>query len=120
VSQTAWERRPPDHTVTQNDTGVLIEDILKDSKGVTVDLTGASSVQYQARLPGQLLSAGIDQAATIVSPATAGRVRRTLAAADTDTPGDLIEQWKVTFGGGAIERFPATKHKLRIVPDSAV
>lgn len=119
MSLTAWERRPPDHTVTQNDTGVLIEDILRDSKGVTVDLTGAT-VQYQARIPGLALSAGIDQAATVVAPATGGRVRRTLVAADTDTPGDLIEQWKVTFGGGAVERFPATKHKLRIVSDSAV
>jgi hypothetical protein len=120
VSQTAWERRPPDHTVTQNDSGILIEDILRDSKGVTVDLTGVTEVRYQARLPGSVISAGIDQAATIVAPSTGGRVRRTLAAGDTDTPGDLIEQWKVTFGTGAIERFPAAKHKLRIVPDSAV
>lgn len=119
MSYTAWERRPPDHTVTQNDTGVLIEDILRDSKGVVVDLTGAT-VQYQARIPGSALSAGIDQPATVVAPATGGRVRRTLAAADTDTVGALVEQWKVTFGGGAIERFPATKHKLLIVPDSAV
>lgn len=118
MSQTAWERRPPDHTVTQNDDQVLVEDILRDSKGVIVDLTGAA-VRYQARFPGLALSAGIDQTATIVSPATSGKVRRTLVAADTDTPGDLIEVWKVTFGTGAIERFPATKHKLRIVPDPA-
>jgi hypothetical protein len=119
MSQTAWERRPPDHTVTQNDTGVLIEDILRDSKGNLVDLTGAT-VRYQARMPGLALSLGIDQDATVVAPETGGRVRRTLVAGDTDTPGELIEQWKVTFGGGAVERFPATKHKLRIVPDSAL
>jgi len=118
VSQTAWERRPPDHVITQNDVGVLIEDVLRDSKGIVVDLTGAT-VRYQARLPGLALSSGIDQVAAVVAPATNGRVRLTVVAADTDTPGDLIEQWKVTFGGGAIERFPAAKHKLRIVPDSA-
>jgi hypothetical protein len=120
VSQTAWERRPPDHTVTQNDVSVLIEDVLRDSKGVIVDLTGVTEVRYQARLPGQAISAGIDQAATVVAPATGGTVRRTLVAGDTDTSGDLIEQWKVTFSGGQIERFPARKHKLRIVPDSVV
>jgi hypothetical protein len=119
VSQTAWERRPPDHTVTQNDAGVLIEDVLRDSKGAVVDLTGAT-VRYQARIPGQPISAGIDQLATIPPPAQNGRIQYALVAADTDTPGDLIEQWKVTFGGGGIERFPASKHKLRIVPDSAV
>jgi hypothetical protein len=119
VSQTAWERRPADHTITQNDVGVLIEDILRDSKGVLLDLSNAT-VQYQARIPGSALSLGIDRPATVVAPATGGRVRYTLVAADTDTPGALIEQWKVTFGGGGIERFPATKHKLLIVPDSAV
>lgn len=119
MSQTAWERRPPDHTITQNDVGVLIEDILTDSKGNLVDLTGAT-VRYQARFPGLALSLGIDQAAAGVAPLTGGKVRYTVVTADTDTPGDLIEQWKVTFGGSAIERFPARKHKLRIVPDSAV
>lgn len=119
MSQTSWERRPPDHTVTQNDVGVLIEDILRDSKGNLVDLTGAT-IQYQARIPGQAISAGIDRAAAGVAPLTSGKVRYTIIAADTDTIGDLIEQWRVTFGGGGIERFPATKHKLRIVPDSAV
>jgi len=120
MSPTAWERRPPDHTITQNDVGVLIEDILRDSKGVIVDLTGVTNVRYQARFPGLALSSGIDQDGSVVSPATAGKVRRTVIAGDTDTPGDLIEQWKVTFAGGQIERFPAAKHKLRIVPDSAV
>jgi hypothetical protein len=120
VSQTAWERRPPDHTLTQNDSGVPIEDVLRDSKGNLVDLTGATAIRYQARLPGLALSLGIDQAAAGVAPLTDGRVRYVVVAADTDTPGDLIEQWKVTFGAGAIERFPARKHKLRIVPDSAV
>jgi hypothetical protein len=120
VSQTAWERRPPDHVITQNDVGVLIEDILTDSKGVIVDLTGATAIRYQARFPGLALATGIDQLAAGVAPLTGGRVRLVVVAGDTDTPGDLIEQWKVTFGGGAIERFPARKHKLRIVPDSAV
>lgn len=119
MSQTAWERRPPDHTITANDVGVLIEDTLRDSKGVIVDLTGAT-VRYQARIPGLALSLGIDQPATVVAPATGGKVRLTTTAPDTDTPSALIEQWKVTFGGGQIERFPASKHKLLIVPDSAV
>ena len=119
MSQSAWERRPPDHTITQNDVGVLIEDVLRDSKGVLVDLTGAT-IRYQARIPGSALSLGIDQAAVAVAPTTSGKVRYTVVAADTDTPGALVEQWKVTFGGGQIERFPASKHKLLIVPDSAV
>lgn len=118
MSQTAWERQPPDHEITQNDVGTLIEDILTDSKGNVVDLTGAT-VRYQARFPGQPLSSGIDKDGTVPAPSTDGRARLTVVAGDTDLHGTLEEQWKVTFGGGAVERFPARKHKLLIQPDSA-
>jgi hypothetical protein len=118
MSRTAWERRAPDHRITQNDASTTIEDQLRDRYGNVVDLTGAS-VQYQARFPGGTLAAGIDRAGTIIGTATNGQVRVTVLAADTDTRGFLVEQWRVTFAGGAVERFPPGKHKLEIAPDTA-
>jgi hypothetical protein len=42
------------------------------------------------------------------------------AAGDTDTIGDLMVQWRVSFAGGAIERFPNSGwQKVRIIRGSA-
>lgn len=114
----AWDRRAPDHHVTQNDTGTTIYEALKDRNGVAVDLTGAS-VLYTARLPG----AGalkVNAAATVETPATSGIVSYRYLAADSDTDGDLLERWRVTYAGGNIQRFPAAgPHKVRIWRDIA-
>lgn len=120
MSRTAWERRAPDHSITQSDASTTIEDTLRDRYGNVVDLTGVTNVRYQARFPGGTLVAGIDKDGAIIAPGTNGQVRVTVLAADTDTHGYLVEQWKVTFGGGAIERFPVGKHKLYIAPDTAL
>lgn len=113
MSLTAWRRRPVDHECTQDDVGFVVEDTLRDNKGALVDLTGISSVRYVLWIPGAA-SAEVDQLGAVIAPATNGQVRYTFVAADTDTLGDFMEQWKVTFSGSAIQRFPSEPHKMTI------
>lgn len=113
MSISAWKRRPPDIYWAQGDTAPAISEILRDGNGAVVNLTGAS-VKFQAKFPGQA-AAEIDAAATLSGTPTDGTVTYTPLSADTDTVGDLLVQWKVTFAGGTIERFPNSGHqKLRI------
>lgn len=112
MSKTQWFRKAPEHECTQDDVGFVVEDTLKDNKGVVVDLTGAT-VRYVLWAPGAA-SAEVDAVASVIAPATNGQVRYTFVAVDTDTSADYMEQWKVTFGGGAVQRFPSNPHKMRI------
>lgn len=114
MSRTAWQRKAPDVYWSQGDTAPAISEILKDGLGVAVNLTGAS-VRFQATFPGAA-SPEIDSAATLSGTPTDGTVTYTPVTADTDTIGDLLVQWKVTFAGGAIERFPNSGYqKVRII-----
>lgn len=116
MTETAWERRSPDVYWAQGDTAPAISEVLKDGTGAVVDLTGAS-VRFLGTFPDAASTAqNIDQAATITPPATNGTVSYTPISADTDTPGDLMLAWKVTFAGGAVEHFlNSTYQKLRIL-----
>ena len=114
MSLTRWQRRAPDIYWSQGDTAPAISEILLDGNGAAVNLTGAS-VRFQATFPGAA-SAEIDASATLSGTPTDGTVTYTPVTADTDTIGDLLVQWKVTFAGGAIERFPNSDYqKLRIM-----
>ena len=115
MSLSAWQRKPPDIYWTQGDTAPAISEQLLDGTGAPVNLSGGTTVRFQALFPDSASSAqAIDQAATIVTPAS-GLVSYTPVAADTDTIGDALVQWKVTFAGGAIEHFPNSGYqKLRI------
>lgn len=113
----AWDRRAPDHHITQNDTGTTVYEQLYDRNGNAVDLTGAS-VLYTARFPGGVLK--VSAAATIETPTTSGIVSYRYLAADSDTDGDLLERWKVTYANGQVQRFPPSgPHKVRVWRDIA-
>ncbi|MBA2704917.1 MAG: hypothetical protein H0U60_13830 [Blastocatellia bacterium] len=102
-----------DFRIKQGDTLPVIESILTDAQGVVVDLTAASAVTFRMRTKdgGTLALVGT---ATILAPATAGRVRYAWNAADTAIAGEYEADWKVTFTGGATATFPSGSY-LRVL-----
>jgi hypothetical protein len=112
MSRTRWQRKAPDFNWTQGDTAPAIAEQLFDGTGTAVNLSGAT-VKFQMAGPGQA-TAEVDATATITDAAL-GKVSYTPITADTDTIGVYMVQWKVTFGGGAIERFPNSDYqKIKI------
>lgn len=90
--------------IKQGDTLPIFQVTLK-AGGVAVDLTGAT-VTFEMR----------DEYGAIVVQAAAtpdadqvtnkGVVAFTFTAANTATAGKFLAEWKVDFGGGAIQTFP--------------
>lgn len=112
---TRWKRKAPDFYWKQNDTSPAIAFQLKDGNGVAVNLTGAT-VKFMMWAPGAA-AIKVNAAATITD-ATTGKVSYTPSATDTDTPGDYIAEWQVTFSGGAVETFPNGDWlKVRVLDD---
>ena len=117
MSRTRWQRKAPDHHWKQGDTAPAIAEQLFDGLGVPVVLTGAS-VKFMMWGPGDA-AVKVNAAATITDAAT-GKVSYTPLAANTDTPGDYLVEWQVTFSGGAIETFPNSDwQKVRVKDDIA-
>lgn len=112
MSLTAWKRKAPEHACTEGDFGHTVEEILKDAHGTVVDLTGAN-VAYILHAPGAT-SDKVSAAATVVLPATNGQVKYTFTSGNTDTPGDYIERFRVTFSGGSVQYYPTEPHKYRV------
>ena len=82
--------------------------------GTAVDLTGAS-VRFRARDP-RNSTLVIDQAATITSPATAGKVSYTPTLTDTAVSYEvppLVCWWQVTLSGGAVQDTPESNLFIR-------
>ena len=117
MSRSAWQRKPPDAWWKQNDTAPAIAEQLLDGLGVAVNLAGAT-VKFMGWLQGDT-AVKVNAAAT-VTDAALGKVSYIPIAADTNTPGDMLVEWQVTFGGGAIETFPnADWQKVRVKDDIA-
>ena len=117
MSRTAWERKAPDAYWKQGDTAPALAEQLFDGTGAAVSLAGAS-VKFMAWFPGDT-TVKINAAATITDAAT-GKVSYTPTALNTDTVGDLMCEWQVTFGGGAVETFPNSNwQKIRVLDDIA-
>ena len=117
MSLSAWRRKAPDAYWKQGDTAPAIAEQLLDGTGAPVNITGAS-VKFMAWFPGDA-TVKVNAAATITGAST-GLVSYTPIAADTNTIGDLMVEWQVTFSGGAIETFPNSGwQKVRVVDDIA-
>ena len=103
---------PYEHELVQGDSAPSITETLLDGDGVAVNLTGAT-VNWVLR-PEHSDAPSVNTAATIVTPAS-GIVRITPTTVHTQDWGSFLEVWRVTFGGGAIETFPASHaHRVRI------
>lgn len=92
------------------------------SGGTAVDLTGAT-VKFIMRAADANFApsngtAKINTTAVIVSPATSGVVRYDWATQDTDSPGNYVAEWQVTFTDSKVETFPTlTYHAISIMAD---
>lgn len=85
------------------DTAPAIEVTCKDSDGDAVDVSG-STVRFHMKARGAS-STTVDAAATIVDGPT-GVVKYQWVTADTDTAGDYLAEFEVTYTDGTIESFP--------------
>lgn len=115
MSRTAWQRRPPDHSLVQGDTGRTVTDQLIDGNGDPVDLSPGSptvTVKYLLWAPGAA-AAKVNANATIVTPAS-GIVRYAFLAGDIDTAGPYIEEWQVTTGSNVVTYPEPVPHKVKI------
>lgn len=94
----------PDFTVRVNDTEGEITSTLKYASGAIVNLTGAT-VRFRMRpIEGGALK--VDAVATVTGLATEGNVLYQWLAADTNTAGLYVAEWRVTFADTGIESFP--------------
>jgi len=92
-----------DFLIKRGDRREPIERVLRGSDGNPVDLTGASVRFIMKTLEGVVK---VDAGATIVGTPSAGRVRYSWGATDTDTAGPFRAEFEVTFGDGTKQTFP--------------
>ena len=97
MSRSRWQRKAPDFYWKQGDTAPAIAEQLFDGLGAAVNLAG-STVKFMMWGPGDA-AVKVNASATITDAPT-GKVSYTPTALNTDTPGDYMVEWQVTFGGG--------------------
>lgn len=106
----------PVFSIKQNDLWPAIRAILRDSDGNAIDLTG-STVTFTMRVYGSATPPVISAAAaTVLSPATAGRVEYQWAGADTATLGMYQAEFGLDIGGKVGTAPNATHLLVRINP----
>lgn len=88
----------------QHDTYPQIRVQLFDSAGTPIDIT-SSSINFIMRTVPGTAAPKVNASATIVD-APNGIVGYTPIGANTDTVGDFMAEWQVTFPGGAKQTFP--------------
>lgn len=102
-------------TVGQHDHGVPMKSSLVDGDGAPVNLSGASvhlAVSAGVGYP------RIVDAQAVVEDAANGAVSYTWTSTDTQTPGNYIASWEVTFADGSLESFPNDSYiTVNITPD---
>lgn len=77
-----------------------IDALLQDGNGVALSMAEPPTVKFQMRKKSDTVLK-IDRAAVIVDAPTA-HVRVTTTAGDTDTPGNYIAEWRVSYAGGDV------------------
>ena len=105
-----------DFTIRQNDQLPSIAATLKNSDGTAIDLTGAD-VNFQMNSAAG--ASKVNAAATVVTAAS-GPVQSGWAAGDTDTAGDFVGCWEITFASGKKLTCPNTaNYSITVVADLA-
>lgn len=105
-----------DFYIGQGDTASTMLVTLRDANGNPVDITGAT-VHIDVT-PIKAAAKIVDAAATIVN-APLGQVSYTFTAPQTNTPGDYLATFTVTYAGGQVQAFPnAGYYLITINPDA--
>lgn len=104
-----------DFTIKAHDRLPVIQAVL-GTGGAEVNLTGATSVKFIMK-PVSGSTVKVNSAATIVDP-VAGLVQYDWLAIDTDTPGEYLAEWEVTWSGGKKQTFPTLSyHSVNVNAD---
>lgn len=96
--------------VSRGDTAPAVTDTLQDYLGVVVNLTGAAVRFHMVDRNGVVK---VNAAATGPSGGaldTTGQVQYQWIAGDTDTAGEFLAEWQVTFQNGQVETWPDNDH----------
>lgn len=100
--------------IKSGDTRPYFAVTLSYTDGTAVVLTGAS-VLFKMRDDSGALKVN---AAAVVTDAASGQCEYRPVAADTDTPGNYLAEWQVTFADGTIQTFPTRNHdRVRVIGD---
>jgi hypothetical protein len=111
-----------DWVMKQNDTWPPLGDattpvVLKDDTGAAINLTGATVKLFIRKADGT--GTPLNRTVTIVTPAN-GTVRYDWVATDTDTAGDYVMEYQITFGDGKIATVPTEGYiTLQVIDDIA-
>ena len=105
----------PTFYIKQNDTRPELDIFLRDDKDRSINVTGAT-VKFSMRNASTNV-VKISLAAVTTVSSTAGRVKYSFTASDTDTAGNFDGEFQVTFVGGQIETFPNDGYIKVIVTD---
>lgn len=105
-----------DFQIKRGDRLPTIQASLTDGSGAAVNLTDAT-VKFLMR-PRTSATPTVNAAAAIVGTATAGVVQYAWSAGDTDTAGEYLAEFEVTFLDGRKASFPSDGYtRVRVLPD---
>lgn len=115
----------PDYFISQGDSASPLTDTLKDSAGDAVNIQGATvRLTVRPAVGGNPIVNGVVATNDQVgdgTDGTKGHVSYPWQAGQTDTPGEYLAFWVVTFSGGAIQTYPNDGYiLLRITADAPV
>ena len=92
-----------DFTIKQGDTLPVLRAVLRDADNDVIDLTGVVGLTLRYRMRNSTTI--VERTATVVD-ANSGIVEYAWIAADTATAGELLAEWRVDYGAGAILTVP--------------
>jgi hypothetical protein len=78
-----------------------------------VDLTTATQVMFKMR-PVNGVDLKVNNAATVLTAAS-GTVEYRWASGDTDTAGEYLAEWEVTWSDGTTETFPTIDYDVVLI-----
>ena len=105
----------PTFYIKQNDTRPELDVFLRDDKDRSINVTGAT-VKFNMRNSADT-TVKIDTGSVTTVSSTAGRVKYSFTAANTDTAGNFEGEFQVTFVGGQVETFPNDGYIKVIITD---
>lgn len=113
-----------DFYIRQGDTASDLADVLRDANGDPVNIQGATVRFLMVPLRGGTAKidddAQNDQVGDGLGDGSRGKVRYVWEnATQTDTPGDYLGSWVVTFSGGKVQTYPNGGYLLiTVTPDA--
>lgn len=106
-------------TIKRHDTlPQLVVTVINAATGEPEDFTDVASVSFLMSTDSEPRVAKVDAGAFVVLPGTGGTLMYTFTAADTDTAGDYLAEFVVTFLDGSRVTAPHNDYiRVRVVAD---